>query len=87
MLDADKPMTHIVWAQHYQGARFREWVQMGRARVEQDASGNIVVHSFTYGIPRGDSGYTCILPIGVKPKDPESKPKRPARPSDEDEEL
>lgn len=85
MLDAEKPMTHIVWAQHYQGARFREWVEIGRARIETDASGNTVVHSFTNRIPRGDSGYTCLLPIGVKPKDPEPKPKRPANPDDEEQ--
>jgi hypothetical protein len=79
MLDQNKPMTHIVWAQHYQGARFREWVEIGRARIETDANGNTIAHSFTNRISRGDSGYSCLLPIGVRPKDPELQPKRPTQ--------
>lgn len=80
MLNAEKPMTHIVWAQHYQGTRFREWIKIGRGRIETDADGNMISHSFTYSIPRGDSGYICMLPIGMKPKDPEAPaPKRPAQ--------
>jgi hypothetical protein len=87
MYDAKKPMTHIVWAQHYQGTRFREWVEIGRARVETDESGNTVAHSYTNRIPRGDSGYTCLLPIGIKPRDPPANPKRPGEGPDSNLEL
>ena len=86
MLDPKKPMTHIVWAQHYQGARFREWVEIGQARIEVDGKGNTIAHSLTNRIPRGDSGYTCLMPIGMKPPDPQPQPKRPAS-SDEEEEA
>jgi hypothetical protein len=77
MLDPKKPMTHVVWAQHYQGTRFREWVEIGKARVEIDGNGNATVHSFTNRIARGDNGYTGIFPIGVRPPDPQPHPRRP----------
>jgi hypothetical protein len=77
MLDPKKPMTHVVWAQHYQGTRFREWVEIGKARVEIDGDGKTVVHSFTNRIPRGDNGYTGIFPIGIRPPDPQPQPRRP----------
>jgi hypothetical protein len=85
MLDPKKPMTHIVWAQHYQGSRFREWVEIGRGCIEADGNGSTTGHVFTNRIPRGDSGYSCLLPIGVRPKDPEPQAKRPAELSGEED--
>lgn len=85
MLDPKKPMTHAVWAQYHEGGRFREWIEIGKARLDTDSSGNSVVHSFTNRIPRGDSGYTCMVPIGVRPPDPPQQPKRPAASGQEEE--
>ena len=90
MNDPKKPMTHIVWAQHHQqhlGRRFYEWVEIGKARIEADASGRVRVHSFTNRIPRGDNGYTCILPIGETPPEPPRQAQRPDLPSDDGEDA
>lgn len=87
MLDPKKPMTHNVWAQHHLGRRFYEWVEIGKARVEIDAHGNVRIYSSTNRIPRGDNGFTCILPIGEKPPDPPLQAQRPDRSSNDEEDL
>jgi hypothetical protein len=87
MAEPKKPMTHIVWAQYYLGRRFYEWVETGKARVEIDANGKVRVFSSTNRIPRGDNGYTCILPIGEKPPDPPAQPQRPPEAADDGEDF
>jgi hypothetical protein len=77
MLDPKKPMTHVAWAQYYEGGRFREWVEIGKGRIDNDGSGNVIAHVHTNRIPRGDSGNTYLFPIGVKPPDPQPQAKRP----------
>jgi hypothetical protein len=84
MLEQKKPMTHVAWAQYYEGGRFREWVEIGRGRIDVDSNGTVTAHVFENRIPRGGSGYTCLMPIGVKPPDPQPQAKRPAH-SDEEE--
>jgi hypothetical protein len=82
MLEKTKPMTHVAWAQHYEGGRFREWVEIGRGRIDVDDSGTAIAHVYENRIPRGGGGYTCLMPIGVRPPDPQPQAKRPAQPSD-----
>ena len=80
-MDQKKPMTHVAWAQHYEAGRFREWIEIGKGRIDTDQNGNSIAHSYTNRIPRGDNGYTCLLPIGVRPPDP--APQRPVTAEDE----
>ena len=80
-MEQKKPLTHIQWAQHYEAGRFREWIEIGRGRIEKDESGNTTAHAYSNRIPRGDNGYTCLLPIGVRPPDP--APQRPVSAEDE----
>ena len=73
-----KPLTHILWLQKWEGGRFREWLQVGKGRVEIDENGVASVHNFQDLMSIGGwNGYTCLMPIGVRPKDPESRPQRP----------
>jgi hypothetical protein len=81
MLEKDKPMTHVAWAQYSEGGRFREWVEIGRGRIESDGS---AAHVYNNRIPMGGSGYICLLPIGVKPKDPQPQAKRPQTDAEQD---
>jgi hypothetical protein len=82
-----KPLTHVLWLQKWEGGRFRKWLQVGKGRIEIDADGTATVHNFQDLTAIGGwSGYTCLLPIGVKPNDPEPIPKRPASPSGDVEE-
>lgn len=83
MLDPKKPMTHIAWAQYYEAGKFREWVEIGKGRIDVDRDGAITAHVFENRIPRGDSGYTCLIPIGVRPPDPQP-PRRPGLESEDD---
>ena len=86
MLDSKKPMTHTAWAQHYQGGQFRKWVETGEGRAEIDANGIVTVHVYEDRIPRGDSGYICLMPIGVKPPEPQPpQPRRPPPPGEDED--
>ena len=82
MLEQKKPTTHVAWAQYYEGGRFREWVEIGRGRIDVDDSGTAIAHVYENRIPRGGGGYTCLMPIGVRPPDPQPQAKRPAQTSD-----
>jgi len=84
MLDPKKPMTHIAWAQYYEGGRFREWVEIGKGRIENDGNGNLIARAHTNRIPRGDSGHTYLFPVGVRPPDPQPEAKRPRSNEEED---
>jgi hypothetical protein len=73
-------MTHDRWLQKWEAGKFRGWRIVGEGRIETRADGGITVENFqeltTIG---GWNGYTHLLPKGVKPKDPEPQPKRPAQ--------
>jgi hypothetical protein len=77
MTEDDKPMTHVAWAQHYRGGKFRKWVEVGEGRIEIDGNGTAIAHFEPDRNVRGDTGYTCLMPIGVRPPDPEPQAKRP----------
>jgi hypothetical protein len=78
-----KPPTHNLWLQKWEGGRFREWLQVGKGRIDTDENGNSSAHNFQDLTAIGGwSGYTCLLPIGIRPKDPEAKPQRPSLTSD-----
>jgi hypothetical protein len=82
-----KPLTHVLWLQKWEGGRFRESLQVGKGRIEIDEQGNASAHNFQDLTAIGGwSGYTCLMPLGVRPKDPELQPKRPAQ-SAEDGDL
>jgi hypothetical protein len=73
-----KPQTHVLWLQKWEGGRFREWLPVGKGRIEIDENGNASAHNFQDLTAIGGwSGYTCLMPMGVRPKDPEPQPKRP----------
>ena len=69
----DKPMTHIAWAQYYEHGKFREWVEIGRGRI--DSEGGIHIHNNRIAL--GGSSYILMLPVGSRPKDPTPTPHRP----------
>jgi hypothetical protein len=81
MLERQKPMTHVAWAQYSEGGRFREWVEVGRGRIESDGSAAYVYQN-RFAV--GGSTFTCLLPIGVRPPDPQPQAKRPQSGDDED---
>jgi hypothetical protein len=83
-----KPFTHVLWLQKWEAGKFREWLPVGKGRIEVDAAGIASAENFQDLTSIGGwNGYTCLTPIGVKPKDPEPQPKRPPRGSDEEESL
>jgi hypothetical protein len=76
----DKSFTHVLWLQKWEGGKFREWLPVGKGRVHVDAEGKVSAENFQDLTAIGGwSGYTCLMPIGVKPKDPDFKPKRPGQ--------
>lgn len=86
-----KPLTHALWLQKREAGRFREWLEVGKGRIEIDENGNASADNFQSLVSIGGwNGYTRLLPIGIKPKDPEPKPQRPAQisePSDIEEDA
>ena len=48
---------------------------------------NTIVNGDCQRIPRGDSGYTFLMPIGMRPPDPQPQPKRPHADAAEEEET
>jgi len=84
MAEPEKPMTHVVWAKRYRGRHFLKWVQVGEARIEVDGTGVITVHVFEDCTVRGDTGYSCLLPMGLKPPAPPPQAKRPATSGDDE---
>ncbi|WP_263351358.1 hypothetical protein [Acidicapsa acidisoli] len=76
-MQSTKPLTHVLWLQRWEAGKFREWLPVGKGRVEKDPSGNILVENFQHLTSIGGwNGYTMLLPIGVMPPDP--APQRPA---------
>jgi hypothetical protein len=82
-------MTHDLWLQKWEAGKFRGWRMVGEGRIETRADGSIVVENFQELTAIGGwNGYTQLLPKGMKPRDPEPQPKRPAHgEADDDEEL
>ena len=78
-MSEEKPMTHIAWARHFRRGIFCKWVQVGEARIDVDSNGQPAAHVYHDRTVRGDTGYTCLIPIGVQPPDPPPKPQRPAQ--------
>lgn len=79
-----KPMTHDLWLQKWEAGKFRGWRMVGEGRVEIRPDGSVIAENFQELTSIGGwSGYTQLLPKGVKPKDPEPKPKRPVQGADE----
>jgi hypothetical protein len=78
MQQQQKPFTHTLWLQRWEGGKFREWHQAGKGRVEVHADGTITVENFqTLTVIGGWNGYTKLLPNGITPEPPEQTPKRP----------
>lgn len=84
MTDSSKPMTHVAWARHYRGRKFRKWVEVGEGRIDVDSTGAATVHVFDDRTVRGDTGYICLLPIGLKPPEPPPQAKRPQSEEEDD---
>lgn len=73
-----KPFTHVLWLQKWEAGRFRERLPVGKGRIEIDESGNASVHNYQDLTSIGGwTGYTCLMPVGVRPKDPDLQPQRP----------
>ncbi len=77
--------THTAWQQHYRAGKFVEWVEVGKGRIDVDSAGHPSAHIFLNRTARGDTGYTCLLPIGIVPPQPQQNPIRPASRTDAEE--
>lgn len=65
------PPTHIIWSQHRDRGKFREWYRRGHAWIEQDAQGRINFCAFeALPGPRGFDGFVYGFPNGVEPPPP-----------------
>jgi len=82
--DTQKSMTHIAWAQHFRGGKFRKWVEVGEGRFDVDADGQTTVHVFLDRTVIGDNGYFCLLPMGEKPPAPPREATRAEARSDDE---
>lgn len=81
-----KPMTHDLWLQKWEAGKFRGWRVVGEGRVETREDGSVTAENFQELTAIGGwNGYTQLLPKGIRPKDPEPQPKRPAQGGDPEE--
>jgi hypothetical protein len=84
-----KPLTHAAYALKRESRTAFRWLEIGMARIENDGTGSH--HVYVDRLPVGGfTGRIHLSPIGVKPKDPEPKPQRPAegqQPADEEEDF
>jgi hypothetical protein len=81
-----KGARHVIWLQKWEAGKFLGWLEVGQSRIEVDSEGKARAYSRQALIPIGGwNGLTCTLPIGEKPKDPESIPKRPGDPLEREE--
>jgi len=77
---------HVIWLQKWESGKFAGWEKVGRSRIDIDGGGVVRVHSRQTLVPIGGwNGLTCTLPVGEKPKDPESVPQRPSQRLGDDE--
>jgi hypothetical protein len=75
-----KPHTHVLWIQKWERGKFREWLPVGKGRIDMELGGVTVAHNFQDRAIIGPwNGYTCLLPIGTTPPNP------PPSKEDEDE--
>jgi hypothetical protein len=73
-----KVPTHTMWIQKWEAGKFREWLPVGKGWIDVDENGVPSVHNYQDLTSIGGwSGYSCLMPIGIRPKDPEQHPKRP----------
>lgn len=73
----EKPFTHVLRLQKWEAGKFREWLPIGKGRVHTETDGSVSVENFQDLTAIGGwNGYTRLMPVGGKPKDPESEPKR-----------
>ena len=73
-----KPFTHVLWLQKWEGGKFREWLPIGKGRIHIHEDGTASAENFQDLTSIGGwNGYTRLMPMGVKPKDPAAEPKRP----------
>jgi hypothetical protein len=66
------------------GRHFR--IEVGDARIEVN-NGATIVHIFSDRTVRGDTGYICVMPMGIKPSDPPPQAKRPQSDEEDEEDL
>lgn len=75
---ADENPTHTAFVKKYYTKKLFVWLEVGKGR--QDKNGNF--HGMSDRLPVGGwNGYTCFVPIGQQPPEPE-----PQRPEDSGEE-
>jgi len=77
-----KPRTHNAYVEKREGREVSRLIEIGTARIEKDGVGGHDVYLDRLPIG-GFSGHIHLLPIGVKPPDPQSQAKRPGQVSDE----
>jgi len=67
--------THTAFALKRESKRMSRWLEIGKARLEDDTR---IVHVALDRTPVGGfNGYVCLSPIGLKPPEPEPQPDRP----------
>lgn len=77
---SEKPFTHVLWLQKWEGGKFREWLPVGKGRIHIEADGTATAENFQDLTAIGGwNGYTQLMPVGMKPKDPETEPTRSGR--------
>ncbi len=80
-----KDRTHTAFTMRREGKRFGRWLEIGSARIDQEGA---AAHVFLDRLPVGGfTGYVYLAPTGEQPPPLEPEPRRPALPSDEEEEF
>lgn len=80
----NKPRTHYAYVERREGREVSRLIEIGTARIEKDGAGGHDVYLDRLPIG-GFSGHIHLLPIGVKPSDPQSQAKRPGQVSADEE--
>lgn len=80
-----KPLTHALWVQEWDGAKFLRWRNAGEGYLAVDEKGRTAAHNFHAMLPVGGwSGYSVLLPIGEPPPDPPKQKEQITTANDED---
>lgn len=64
--------THIAFAKKYVSKKLFVWLEIGKGRMDKSGTFHGMLDRTPIG---GFNGYTCFVPIGQKPPEPE--PERP----------
>jgi hypothetical protein len=68
----DQAPTHIAYAKKYYTKKLFAWLEIGKGRLDKNGQ----FHGMLNRLPiLGFNGYTCYVPIGQHPPEPE--PERP----------